>query len=135
MTEWAKTYGPVYLIQLGKETTIVLTGYDVIYKALVKRADDFSSRSSSPIVKLTNPKKLGIIWAPFGTPWKEHRKFTLMSLRGFGFGKRSLEGKILEESVALQSEIMKMGKRPFDIRRMVQNAVTNVICSIVFGSR
>ncbi|XP_035699760.1 cytochrome P450 2U1-like [Branchiostoma floridae] len=135
MTEWAKTYGPVYRIQLGKETMIVLSGYDVIYEALVKRGEDFSSRPASPIVKLTNPKRIGIITAPFGSPWKEHRKFTLMSLREFGFGKRSLEGKILEESVALQAEILKMGNKPFDISRMVQNAVTNVICSIVFGSR
>ncbi|XP_078574539.1 cytochrome P450 2U1-like isoform X2 [Branchiostoma floridae x Branchiostoma japonicum] len=58
-----------------------------------------------------------------------------MSLREFGFGKRSLEGKIMEESVALQAEIVKMGNKPFDISRMVQNAVTNVICSIVFGCR
>ncbi|XP_035699763.1 cytochrome P450 2C9-like [Branchiostoma floridae] len=136
MTEWAKTYGPVYRIQLGKETMIVLSEYDIIHEALVKRGEDFSSRSANnPLVKLTNPKRIGIIYAPFGTPWKEHRKFTLMSLREFGFGKRSLEGNILEESVALQAEIMKMVNKPFDICRMVQNAVTNVICSIVFGSR
>eukprot|EP00058_Branchiostoma_floridae_P017188 XP_002602676.1 hypothetical protein BRAFLDRAFT_57967 [Branchiostoma floridae] len=106
-----------------------------MHEALVKRGEDFSSRPDNPIVKLTNPNRIGIIWAPFGTPWKEHRKFTLMSLREFGFGKRSLEGKILEESVALQAEILKMRNKPFDISRMIQNAVVNVICSIVFGCR
>ncbi|XP_078581516.1 cytochrome P450 2U1-like [Branchiostoma floridae x Branchiostoma japonicum] len=135
MAEWAKTYGPVYRIQLGRRTVVVLSGYDVMHEALVKRGEDFSSRPNDPVTKLINTQRLGIIAAPFGTPWKEHRKFTLMSLREFGFGKRSLEGKILEESVALQAEIMKMGNKPFNIRRMVQNAVTNVICSIVFGSR
>ncbi|CAH1242886.1 CYP2U1 [Branchiostoma lanceolatum] len=135
MTEWAKTYGPIYRIKLGNETNVVLSGYDVIHEAMVKRGEDFSSRPSNAILKFLNPEMLGIVGAPFGTPWKEHRKFTLMSLREFGFGKRSLEGKILEESVSLQAEIMKMGDRPFDISLMVQNAVTNVICSIVFGSR
>ncbi|XP_078573744.1 cytochrome P450 2U1-like [Branchiostoma floridae x Branchiostoma japonicum] len=135
MTEWAKTYGPVYRIQLGRETVVVLSGYDVIQEALVKRGEDFSNRPANSVVKLMYPKMLGIIMAPFGTPWKEHRKFTLVSLREFGFGKRSLEGKIFEESVALQAEIIKMGNNPFDISRMVRNAVTNVICSLVFGSR
>eukprot|EP00058_Branchiostoma_floridae_P018391 XP_002603880.1 hypothetical protein BRAFLDRAFT_276924 [Branchiostoma floridae] len=135
MTEWAKTYGPVYTIKLGRETTVILSGYDVMHEALVKRGEDFSTRPTDPLTKLLNPQRLGIIAAPFGTPWKEHRKFTLMSLREFGFGKRSMEGKILEESVALQAEILKMGNKPSDISRMVQNAVTNVICSIVFGSR
>eukprot|EP00058_Branchiostoma_floridae_P015866 XP_002601354.1 hypothetical protein BRAFLDRAFT_82722 [Branchiostoma floridae] len=126
MTEWAKTYGPVYRIQLGKETMVVLSGYDVMHEAFLKRGEDFSSRPFNPIVAIINPERLGILGAPFGTPWKEHRKFTLMSLREFGFGKRSLEGKIMEESVALQAEIVKMGNKPFDINRMVQNAVTNV---------
>ncbi|XP_078574538.1 cytochrome P450 2U1-like isoform X1 [Branchiostoma floridae x Branchiostoma japonicum] len=135
MTEWAKTYGPVYRIQLGRETMVVLSGYDVMHEAFLKRGEDFSSRPFNPIVAIINPKRIGILGAPFGTPWKEHRKFTLMSLREFGFGKRSLEGKIMEESVALQAEIVKMGNKPFDISRMVQNAVTNVICSIVFGCR
>ncbi|KAI8510909.1 cytochrome P450 2U1-like [Branchiostoma floridae x Branchiostoma belcheri] len=135
MTEWAETYGPVYRIQLGNQTMVVLSGYDVIYEALVKTAEDFSSRPVNAITSIVNPQRLGIITAPFGTAWKEHRKFTLMSLREFGFGKRSLEGKILAESEALQAEILRMGGGPFDIGRMVQNAVTNVICSIVFGSR
>ncbi|XP_035699524.1 cytochrome P450 2C15-like [Branchiostoma floridae] len=135
VTEWAKTYGPVYQMRVGRQRVVVLNGYDVIYEALVKRAEDFSTRQFGPTTRIINPQQLGIIQAPFGTPWKEHRKFTLMSLREFGFGKRSLEGKILEESVALQTEIMKIGNGPFDIGRMIQNAVTNVICSIVFGSR
>ncbi|XP_066298657.1 cytochrome P450 2U1-like [Branchiostoma lanceolatum] len=134
-TDWAKTYGPVYQVSLGRRSIVVLSGYDVIHEALVKKAEDFSTRQFGPSTKFINPRQLGIIQAPFGTPWKEHRKFTLMSLREFGFGKRSLEGKILEESVALQAEIMKIGNKPFDMGRMIQNAVTNVICSIVFGSR
>ena len=59
ITEWAKTYGPVYRIQLGRETVVVLSGYDVIQEALVKRGEDFSTRPADPLTKLLNPQRLG----------------------------------------------------------------------------
>jgi hypothetical protein len=31
-------------------------------------------------------------------PWKEQRAFTLNLLRGFGFGKRSMESTIADEA-------------------------------------
>eukprot|EP00058_Branchiostoma_floridae_P015131 XP_002600619.1 hypothetical protein BRAFLDRAFT_95133 [Branchiostoma floridae] len=43
----------------------------------------------------------GIAKEPYGAKWKEHRKFAIISLRDFGVGKRSMEGKILEETRAL----------------------------------
>ncbi|XP_078618887.1 cytochrome P450 2J4-like [Branchiostoma floridae x Branchiostoma japonicum] len=58
-----------------------------------------------------------------------------MTLRDFGFGKRSLEGKITEECNALVKEILSHNGQPFDLKIMMQNAVSNIICSIVFGGR
>ncbi|KAI8497864.1 hypothetical protein Bbelb_245160 [Branchiostoma belcheri] len=77
----------------------------------------------------------GILDLPYGPFWKQQRKFTIMGLRDFGFGKRSLEGKILEEIQGLREEILKKGEKPFSIRLPLQNAVGNVICSIVLGKR
>eukprot|EP00058_Branchiostoma_floridae_P012844 XP_002598332.1 hypothetical protein BRAFLDRAFT_69687 [Branchiostoma floridae] len=59
----------------------------------------------------------------------------MSGLRDFGFGKRSLEGKILEEAEALRKDIIKMDGKPFNIKSMLTKAVINVICSIVFGVR
>ncbi|XP_035687109.1 cytochrome P450 2U1-like [Branchiostoma floridae] len=59
----------------------------------------------------------------------------MMSLRDFGLGKRSLEGTILEEARALGDEICQQDGGAFCISQMMQNAVSNVICSIVFGCR
>eukprot|EP00058_Branchiostoma_floridae_P025950 XP_002611440.1 hypothetical protein BRAFLDRAFT_56844 [Branchiostoma floridae] len=58
-----------------------------------------------------------------------------MTLRDFGFGKRSLEGKVTEEANALVQEVLSQNGQPFDLKIMMQNAVSNVICSIVFGDR
>ncbi|XP_066287492.1 cytochrome P450 2J4-like [Branchiostoma lanceolatum] len=73
--------------------------------------------------------------AAYGPRWKQRRKFALMTLRDFGVGKRSLEGNVKEEGNALVQEVLSQNGQPFDVKVMLQNAVCNVICSIVFGDR
>ncbi|XP_078619568.1 cytochrome P450 2U1-like [Branchiostoma floridae x Branchiostoma japonicum] len=133
--DWAKQYGDVFTYYFGSKRIIVLNGYATIHEALVQNAEDFSSRPPELDFLSPDNNSLGIAGEPYGPKWKEHRKFALMSLRDFGVGKRSLEGKILEESRALGEEISKTGERPFCISQMMQNTVANVICSMVFGCR
>ncbi|XP_066270198.1 cytochrome P450 2D28-like [Branchiostoma lanceolatum] len=153
--KWSKKYGDVFTVYFGPKRIIVLHGYSVIREALVKKSKDFSSRPLnqaflSPDGKTLGKKNiiyfkslfihnlcspLGIVEEPYGPKWKEQRKFAVMSLRDFGLGKRSMEGKILEEARALGDEICKKDGRAFSISQMMQSAVSNVICSIVFGRR
>ncbi|XP_078619192.1 cytochrome P450 2U1-like [Branchiostoma floridae x Branchiostoma japonicum] len=140
--KWSKQHGDVFTYYFGPRRVIVLNGYAAIHEALVRNAKVFSSRPLGA-TKLKFAQWLfafscvtpGIAEEPYGPKWKEYRKFAMMSLRDFGVGKRSLEGKILQEARALGEEISKTGGRPFFIAKMMQNAVSNVICSIVFGRR
>ena len=70
-----------------------------------------------------------------GEVWREHRRFTLSCLRDFGMGKVSLEAKIHEESSALLSGMLAYDCRPFDPREIMPKAISNIICSIIYGSR
>ncbi|XP_019642651.1 PREDICTED: cytochrome P450 2U1-like [Branchiostoma belcheri] len=142
-TELSKQYGDVMTIWAGRDTNIVLSGYETIRTALVKRAEDFSSRRLPPGIadirgdattKDTETAK-GVLFAAYGPEWKHQRKFALMTLRDFGVGKRSLEGKISEEANALVQEILSQNGQPFDLKVIAQNGVSNIICSIVFGHR
>ncbi|XP_035685840.1 cytochrome P450 2J6-like [Branchiostoma floridae] len=134
LTELSKQYGDVMTIWMGRVPAIVISGYETIRTALVKRAEDFSSRKIQPVAAMAGRDK-GVLMAPYGSHWKHQRKFALMTLRDFGFGKRSLEGKITEECNALVQEILSHNGQPFDLKIMMQNAVSNIICSIVFGGR
>ncbi|XP_066287482.1 cytochrome P450 2C1-like [Branchiostoma lanceolatum] len=139
LTELSKQYGDVMTIWTGGVPNIVLTGYETIRNALVKRAEDFSCRKIPPgIVDVRSDDAnnvRGVIMAAYGPRWKQQRKFALMTLRDFGVGKRSLEGKVNEEANALVQEFLSQNGQPFDLKVMMQNAVCNVICSIVFGDR
>ncbi|XP_066288756.1 cytochrome P450 2U1-like [Branchiostoma lanceolatum] len=141
LTELSKQYGDVMTIWTGGVPAIVLTGYEIIRTALVKRAEDFSSRKIPPAVAdirgdgTTKDTAKGVLMAAYGPHWKHQRKFALMTLRDFGVGKRSLEGKVTEEANALVQEVLSQNGQPFDLKITMQNAVSNIICSLVFGDR
>ncbi|XP_072039152.1 cytochrome P450 2J4-like [Amphiura filiformis] len=70
-----------------------------------------------------------------GDAWKEHRRFSLTVLKSFGVGKRSFEDQIATESECLIHEIAAGNGKPFNPTNLFCNAVSNVICSVVFGKR
>ncbi|TRZ26743.1 hypothetical protein HGM15179_000354 [Zosterops borbonicus] len=70
-----------------------------------------------------------------GDLWKTMRRFTLSTLRDFGMGKRTLEIRILEEVNSLIKYFESYHGKPFDTKMILNNAVSNVICSILFGER
>ncbi|XP_075069863.1 cytochrome P450 2D20-like isoform X2 [Mixophyes fleayi] len=77
----------------------------------------------------------GIAFTRYGQHWKEQRRFALSTLKNFGMGKRSIEEYVREEAGYLCSAFQAEEGRPFDPFMVINNAVSNVICSIIFGER
>ncbi|XP_078588767.1 cytochrome P450 2D6-like [Branchiostoma floridae x Branchiostoma japonicum] len=132
--EWSKKYGDVFTVYMFRQPRVVLNGFSAIREALVTNADVFSSRPPTSILGPDQNAK-GLILEPYTPRFKEQKKFTMSALRDFGVGKRSMEGKILEEVRALIDVITKTENQAFSISRLLKNTTSNVICSLVFGSR
>ncbi|XP_057699332.1 cytochrome P450 2U1 [Corythoichthys intestinalis] len=138
LREQAARYGDVFSLFVGAQLIVVLNGYDVIRDALLNHAEVFSDRPDIPAVTIMTKRK-GIVFAPYGSVWRKHRKFCHASLRTFGLGKLSLEPCILQGLETIKSELMRPReddcKGGVDLTLMVSNAVSNVICSLALGER
>ncbi|XP_033748007.1 cytochrome P450 2U1-like [Pecten maximus] len=124
-------YGNIYRLYYGQMLVVVLCGKENVHEAFVKQADVFSDR---PAVTHLKRNELGIIESN-GKTWKMLRRFALRSLRDLGVGKRTIEEKILLESYDLVNEICKRNEQPFSVRDMYNHALTNILHTILFGSR
>ncbi|XP_043945730.1 cytochrome P450 2K1-like [Protopterus annectens] len=118
---------------MGMQKIVVLTGYDTVKDALINHADEFGNRGRSPLFQNAF-KDHGIIFAN-GESWKQMRRFALSTLRDFGMGKKTIEHRILEESVALIKVFESFKGQPFENTLIMNSALANIICSIIFGHR
>ncbi|KAL3889832.1 hypothetical protein ACJMK2_002159 [Sinanodonta woodiana] len=124
-------YGDIYRLYMGPKLAVVISGYEAIKEVFVKRGGEFSDRPDSLISTLIFENQG--LHSTAGEIWKEHRKFILTTLRNFGFGKTSLEGKIHTEVTILLSKIAKQNEKPFQFLHLVQTSVSNVINAMIFG--
>ncbi|XP_036048978.1 cytochrome P450 2C26-like isoform X1 [Onychomys torridus] len=133
LTNFSKVYGPVFTLYLGRKPTVVLHGYEAVKEALIDHGEEFAGRGSFPVVERVT-KGLGIAFSN-GSRWKETRRFTLMTLRNLGMGKRTIEDRVQEEAQCLVEELRKTNGAPCDPTFILSYAPCNVICSIIFQNR
>lgn len=77
---------------------------------------------------------VGVVFSN-GEVWKSGRRFCLRTLRDFGLGKLSLEGKIMEDVKMCINEFIQQNNQPFDPQFIMGRCVSNIISSITFGQR
>ncbi|MBZ3881378.1 Cytochrome P450 2C25 [Sciurus carolinensis] len=133
LTNFSKVYGPVFTLYLGMKPTVVLHGYEAVKEALIDQGEVFSGRGSFPVPDRAH-RGLGILTSN-GNGWREMRRFSLMTLRNFGMGKRSIEDRVQEEARCLVEELRKTKSSPCDPTFLLDCAPCNVICSIIFHNR
>ncbi|XP_056000121.1 cytochrome P450 2C11-like [Ostrea edulis] len=126
-------YGDVFSIRLFHHHIIFIGGHRTTREFLIKKGDILGEK---PYFFLGSEvfENCGV-FASAGTPWKERRAFGVASLRSFGFGKRNLQTRIIEEVEYFHAEIDRYEGKPFDIKPLISNSIVNVISVLVFGKR
>ncbi|XP_070324178.1 cytochrome P450 2J2-like isoform X2 [Odocoileus virginianus] len=133
LQRFVKKYGNLFSLEFGDLPSVVITGLPLIKEVLVHQDQNFVSRPITPIRERVF-KKSGLIMSN-GHIWKEQRRFSLTALRNFGLGRKSLEEQIQEETAYLIQTIGEENGQPFNPHFKINNAVSNIICSITFGER
>uniref|UniRef100_A0A2K6N9T3 Cytochrome P450 n=1 Tax=Rhinopithecus roxellana TaxID=61622 RepID=A0A2K6N9T3_RHIRO len=99
-------YGPVFTVYMGLRPVVVLCGHEAVKEALVDQADEFSGRGELASIE-----------------------------RNFQGHGRYIEERIQEEASYLLEEFWKTKGAPIDPTFLLSRTVSNVISSVVFGSR
>uniref|UniRef100_A0A668A3K4 Cytochrome P450 2K1-like n=1 Tax=Myripristis murdjan TaxID=586833 RepID=A0A668A3K4_9TELE len=133
LCELSKKYGSVFTVYFGPTKVVVLAGYKTVKRALVNHAEEFGNRSI-PLIFQEAGQGHGVLFSN-GESWRELRRFALSNLRDFGMGKKAVEEKIVEECQHLIKVFEKHEGKAFCTTQSVCYAVSNIICSIVYGSR
>ncbi|XP_034046109.1 cytochrome P450 2K1-like isoform X2 [Thalassophryne amazonica] len=133
LCEFSKKYGSVFTVYFGPTKVVVLAGYKTVKEALVNYSEEFGDRMIATIFDDVHEGH-GIVFAN-GDSWKEMRRFGLSSLKECGMGGKGAEKMIIEECHHLIEMIKNYKGEAFDIKWPMNYASSNIICSIMFGSR
>nr|AKH03504.1 cytochrome P450 3037B1 [Paracyclopina nana] len=120
-------------LYLGRFPIVAIYDFEVA-KEIFSR-DDLTGRPDNVLYRFrTNGKNQGLMFAD-GNSWKSHRRFSLKTLRDFGFGKSSLESVLIEEADRMGEFFLSQKDEPFLVQTLFNLVILNVLWTIVAGKR
>ena len=126
-------YGPIFRLQFGSQTVVVLNSTSAIREALHDHSEVFAGRPYLHMIHETLHGK-GIISAPYGKEFNEHKKFLIKSFNRFGRRRRSsLEDGCLDEVRLIAERLREKQSSPFRVGNMLSQIACNNICTLTFG--
>lgn len=132
--EWARKYGDVMTLWFLNNKVVVVSSMEALTEGLVQKGDDYASRPWCFLhdrVWMRN----GISVTNVCPQWKEQRKFSLVSLRKFGFGRRDLVEKIVEEADHFNEALLKAGGDFANARELLTELTANIMLQLTLGRR
>ncbi|XP_063408562.1 cytochrome P450 2B19-like isoform X1 [Mytilus trossulus] len=134
MLEFREKYGDMVFLRFGSQPALFCFGYEMVKEALVNSGEKTKFRPNWLYLFKKMFPKTGIFFSN-GQPWSEGRKLTSVAFKDFGVGKRTIDERISEEVQFLVDEFSKHSGEPIQVNTVFPMATSNIISSIVFGSR
>jgi len=126
-------YGKLVGLYLGPYPAVVLYDYEDARDLF--NQDVVSGRPDSFVYRFRMlGGKLGLIFND-GEEWKNQRRFILKTLKDFGFGKKGLEGVLVEEADKLAEFFRERQGEPILVQNLFNVAILNVLWVIVASHR
>lgn len=130
LMEWSKIYGPIFRINMGSKDVLILNDFDSIKDVITK--NEILNRSENVIFQQAGIQGIANL---NGDPWVDNRRFSLHVLRDLGFGKKSMEEHVKEESQYLADRLAATKGAPIFVQDYLIPSVSNNVTALVFGSR
>ncbi|XP_078521528.1 cytochrome P450 2J2-like [Lissotriton helveticus] len=133
LMQLSKTYGNIFTVWMGQKPLVVVNGCKSIRNALITHSEELSGRPVTPISKKLSGGK-GVVFSN-GPTWKQQRRFSLMTLRNLGLGKKTMDRTVQRETQHLV-EVFTMTKgKAIDPTPNVAQSISNVMAAMLFGHR
>uniref|UniRef100_G1RAL5 Cytochrome P450 2W1 n=1 Tax=Nomascus leucogenys TaxID=61853 RepID=G1RAL5_NOMLE len=128
----SERYGPVFTVHLGRQKTVVLTGFEAVKEALAGPGQELADRPPIAIFQLI--QRGGGIFFSSGARWRAARQFTVRALHSLGVGREPVADKILQELKCLSGQLDGYRGRPFPLA-LLGWAPSNITFALLFGRR
>ncbi|XP_037587177.1 cytochrome P450 2W1 isoform X1 [Cebus imitator] len=132
LMELSERYGPVFTVHLGRQKTVVLTGFEAVKEALAGPGQELADRPPIAIFQLI--QRGGGIFFSSGAHWRAARHFTVRVLHSLGVGRELMTDKILQELKCLSEQLDGYEGQPFPLA-LLGWAPSNIIFTLLFGRR
>nr|AJQ25352.1 cytochrome P450 family 17 polypeptide 2 [Anguilla japonica] len=133
-TSLGRRYGDLYALYLGPHYTVVVNNFRHAREVLLQKGKEFAGRPKMVTTELLSREGKDIAFADYSPLWKSHRRLVHSSFSMFGEGTSKLQTIVCEEATSLCSDLLTQAGQPLDPGPVLMRAVTNVVCTLVFGS-
>ncbi|ELT93815.1 hypothetical protein CAPTEDRAFT_99614 [Capitella teleta] len=133
--EWAKDLGPVFSMKMFHQELVILSSFDAIYEALVKKGDSFSERpqNSSFRLGLISDNFLNIASSPANSTWRKLKKVCHKKIKMYDTGMKQIEDISTGMIRNLLEVFESTTQKSFNPKEAIYNTVMNTITSLALG--
>ncbi|PIA25955.1 hypothetical protein AQUCO_10200017v1 [Aquilegia coerulea] len=128
----AKTYGPIFKVQLGRKLCIVLSSPSVVQEVHKDHDLIFANRDVTALGFAASYDGMDMVWSPYGQNWRMLRKICVQELLSHG-RLEALYDLRRREVQKMVKQIYSNAGRPIDIGEYILATMFHLITSVLWG--